>query len=146
MVRKWLGTLFIVFIAASPAFAEDTVAPDVTAPIAPRGADADRQPSRGPLLPVLYVSLAALNVYDGSSTIAALKRGAMEANPLAAGIVGRPAALWAAKTGVTAGTIVVAERLWRQHHRAQAIGMMIASNGVMAVVAAHNASVIRRMR
>ena len=69
-----------------------------------------------------------------------------EANPLAAGIVGRPAALWAAKTGVTAGTIVVAERLWRQHHRAQAIGMMIASNGVMAVVAAHNASVIRRMR
>jgi len=87
-----------------------------------------------------------LNVYDGSSTTTALKLGAAEGNPMMAGIAGHPAALWAVKAGVTAGSIVVAERLWRQHRRAAAIGMMIVSNGLMAAVAAQNASVIRRMR
>ena len=146
MVRTWLAALFIVFIVAGPAFAEDSIAPAAGDPIAPSSAAAARPTSRGPILPILYVSLAVLNVYDGSSTTTALKLGAAEGNPMMAGIAGHPAALWAVKAGVTAGSIVVAERLWRQHRRAAAIGMMIVSNGLMAAVAAQNASVIRRMR
>ena len=146
MVRTWLAALFIVFIVAGPAFAEDSIAPAVGDPIAAPIEVAARPMSRGSVLPILYVSLAVLNVYDGSSTTTALKLGAAEGNPMMAGIAGHPAALWAVKAGVTAGSIVVAERLWRQHRRAAAIGMMIVSNGLMAAVAARNASVIRRMR
>ena len=57
-------------------------------------------------------------------------------------IAGTPVALWIAKGGVTVASIYVAERLWKQHQRTKAIVMMIASNGIMAIVAAHNASVI----
>lgn len=149
MVHRWFAALFIVFIVfivASPAFAEDSIAPAAGDPIAPPGAEAARPASRGPILPILYVSLAVLNIYDGSSTTTALKRGAVEGNPAMAGIAGHPTALWAVKAGVTASSIVVAERLWRQHRRAAAIGMMIASNGLMVAVAARNGSVIRRMR
>jgi hypothetical protein len=146
MLRTWLASLFIVVIVASPAFADDITAAATGDPIGPRSTPATRPPSRGPILPMLYISLAALNVYDGSSTTRALKRGAAEANPMLVGISGNPAALWAVKAGVTAGTIVTAERLWRQHRRGAAIGMMIVSNGLMAAVAAQNASVIRRLR
>jgi len=41
------------------------------------------------------------------------------------------------------GAIYAAEQLWRQHHRGQAIAIMVASNGVMAIVAAHNAGTRR---
>lgn len=146
MVRTWFSALFIVFLVASPAVAEDAIATAAGDPIASPSAVAARPTSRGPILPILYVSFAVLNVYDGSSTTTALKLGAAEGNPIMAGIAGHPAALWAVKAGVTAGSIVVAERLWRQHRRAAAIGMMIASNGLTAVVAAQNASVIRRLR
>ncbi len=146
MVRTWFSALIIAFIVASPAFAEAAISPAAGDPVAPPSAAAARPASRGPILPILYVSLAALNVYDGSSTTTALKRGAAEGNPMMAGIAEHPAALWAAKAGVTAGSIAVAERLWRQHRRSAAIGMMFVSNGLMAVVAARNASVIRRLR
>ena len=43
-------------------------------------------------------------------------------------------------------SIYVAERLWRGHHRGQAIAMMVVSNGIMAAVAASNASIIRSQR
>ena len=36
-------------------------------------------------------------------------------------VVGNQAAMWAMKAGVTTGSIVVAERLWRQNRRVAAI-------------------------
>jgi hypothetical protein len=146
MVRTCLAVLFIVFIGASPAFAADAGAPVAGDPIAPPIVVAGRSPSRGPVLPALYVGLAALNVYDGLSTTTATKHGARERNSLMAGIAQHPVALWTVKAGVTTASIVAAERLWRQHRRGSAIGMMIVSNGLMAVVAAQNAAVIRSMR
>lgn len=101
------------------------------------------EPRRGGLLPVLYVSLAGLNAYDAYSTTKGLSRGARESNPVMRGAAGSPAAIWAIKGGVTGASIMVAERLWRAHKRPQAIGVMIISNGLMAAVAARNASVLR---
>ena len=105
-----------------------------------------RERSRGAVLPALYVGLASLNAFDAHSTTTALSRGAKEANPLMQGVAGNKAALWAMKGGVTAATIFTAERLWRSNRKMQAILMMVASNGMMAAVAAHNTSVIRQQR
>jgi hypothetical protein len=102
--------------------------------------------TRGRLLPGLYVGLAALNAYDAYSTAQGINRGATEANPLMRGVVGSQAAMWAVKGGVTASTIVLAEKLWRKNRRMQAIAVMAIANGMMAAVAARNGSVLRRQR
>jgi|ERR1051325_4806448 hypothetical protein len=133
MSRTWLTPLLIAFVAAVPslAFAGDRVSPP---------------PSRGLVLPALYVSFAALNAYDAVSTTDALKHGAVEANPLLGGIAGRQAALWAVKGGVTAASIVAAENLWRQGHKGHAIILMVATNSILTVASAHNASVLRGLK
>jgi hypothetical protein len=100
--------------------------------------------SRPAALPALYVGYAALQVYDVYSTLTALKSGGAEGNPLLTGIAGNPPALIGVKAGMTGASIFVAERLWRSHHRTQAVAFMVASNGVMAIVAAHNARSARR--
>jgi len=102
--------------------------------------------SRGAVLPTLYVSLAGLQAYDVYATTTGLRRGAVEANGVMKNVAGNPAAMWAVKAGVTTATIVIAEQLWKQHRRTAAIVTMIASNGLMAVVAARNASVLRAQR
>jgi hypothetical protein len=99
----------------------------------------------GALVP-MYTGLIGLQGYDTYSTLAALKRGGVEANPLMRGIVGRPAVLIAVKGATTLLTIYTAERLWRQDRKVAAVAVMVASNGMLAVVAAHNASVLRRLR
>jgi hypothetical protein len=91
----------------------------------------------------MYGSLAALQGYDVYSTLRAVKQGGAEANPLMAGIVRRPAAFLAIKSAATVATICMAERLWRKHRRGSAVVLMVVTNGMMAVVAAHNASVLR---
>jgi hypothetical protein len=63
-----------------------------------------------------------------------------------AGSVGQPASIWALKAATTGAAIGVAEKLWRQNRRTQAIVVMVVANGMMASVAARNASVLRRQR
>jgi hypothetical protein len=89
------------------------------------------------------MGLGMLQAYDVYSTSAALKNGAREANPAMSGLVGNPVAFVAVKTGITGVSIFAAERMWKQHQRAQALAVMAVSTGLMAVVAAHNHSVIR---
>ncbi len=101
---------------------------------------------RGALLPALYVSLVGLQAYDGYSTGRGLKNGASEANTVLGTLANHPAALWAVKGGTAFVSIYVAERLWRRHHRGQAIALMVVSNSIMAAVAASNASIIRAQR
>lgn len=96
-------------------------------------------------LPALYVSLAALQVFDGYSTTSGLSRGAQEANPMMQGPAGNKAAFWALKAGSTAASIWLAERMWKTN-RVGAIVTMVAVNGVMATVAARNASVLKTLR
>ncbi len=126
-----------------PASAEE--APGAAAPAIVVPARVERALSRPARLPALYVSFAALQAYDVYSTRQALAGGAREVNPLMQGVVGNPAAFWALKAGVTAGTIMAAERLWKTN-KAAAIGLMVASNGIAAMVAARNARTLRQLR
>ena len=101
-------------------------------------------PAKRPaMLPVLYASLAGLQAYDVYSTHQALALGAREANPLMAGVAGSTTGMVVVKTVSTATTIVLAERLWRKN-KVAAILTMVAANGVMAAVAAHNARVVQQ--
>lgn len=123
---------------------DETAAPKLTVRIVTEpGA---RPAARPGMLAPLYVSLAALQAYDGYSTLKGVDRGARETNVLVGGLAGNPAAFWAVKAGSTAVSIYFAERLWREHRRAEAITVMIVTNGVMAAIAARNAAVLRSPR
>ena len=100
-------------------------------------------PTRGGLLPSLYVGLIGLEAYDGYSTTRGLKHGAVESNTLLRRMAANPTALWAVKGGATFVSIYMAERLWRQNHRGRAVALMVITNGLMAAVALNNASVLR---
>lgn len=103
-------------------------------------------PARPSVLPVLYASYAALQVYDVYSTRQALSRGAREANPLMQPVVGSQGAFWAVKASATIGTIAAAERLWKKDRKAAAIAVLVVSNGIAALVAARNAGTLRGQR
>lgn len=111
-----------------------------------RSADRPTAVVRGPMLPLLYGTLAGLQAYDGWSTVRAARLGATEANPVVAGLSSNPGAMWAMKVGATMVSVYAAEHLWRQHRRTQAIVTMVAVNGLMAVVAAHNGSAMRGLQ
>jgi uncharacterized protein DUF5658 len=126
---------------ASPLFAKMVMPSSVDWSPSARMSDA-----RGPMLPLLYGSLISLQAFDGYSTTRGLQHGAVESNGLMASLATHTTSLWAVK-GVTAfASIYVAERLWRQHRRGQAIAVMIASNAMMAAVAANNAAIVRHLR
>ena len=157
MFRMTAALLLAFAMSVMPAFAaEPEVGPGAlaTAVAPPLAGDAGLSlvpvefggPSRGTLLPALYVGLAGLNAFDAYTTSWGVAHGAVEANAMMRGVASNAPALWAVKGSITAGTIIVAERLWRQNRRASAIAVMVLSNGMMAVVAARNASVIRQLR
>src|SRR5918993_4904654 len=72
----------------------------------------------------LYTSFGLLQALDAHSTSRALASGAVESNGLVAGIADRPILLMGAKTAVTAGTIVLMERLRKRHPKAAMLTMM----------------------
>src|SRR5690348_17829152 len=76
------------------------------------------------LLP-LYGGYAMLQVLDIASTWRAIDRGAAEANGAMAGVTRHPAAMLAVKAAATAGTILLAERIWPRN-RVAAVLMMAA--------------------
>ncbi len=134
-------------LAGTPAAASERDAPPASAAAEPPMVFvAAPNPSRGAVLPFLYAGLAGLQSYDIYSTHEALRRGAVERNPIMAGAVGSQAVMFGVKAAVTTATIVTAERLWRQHRRTQAIVTLVAANSVMAAVAANNAAVLRGMK
>jgi len=102
--------------------------------------------TRPRILPALYTSYAALQAYDVYSTRQALAVGAREGNPLMQGVVGNASGFVALKASMAAGTILAAERLWKNDRKAAAIGVMIASNAVSALVAGRNARALRQVR
>jgi hypothetical protein len=104
------------------------------------------QPRRPLMLPALYAGSAALQGYDAYSTLSVLKHGGIEANPLMKGLVKSPAAFIALKAGMATVSIVAAEKMWKNNNRVGAIATMLVSNGFMAYVAAHNASVLKRVQ
>ena len=161
MRRTLVGSLVGLLLMTSSVFAADdqtttTVTPAIAAaattlvrpdlaanlPVAPRIA----APHRPLVLPSLYAGSALLQGYDAYSTLTALKNGATEANPLMKGITKSPVAFIGLKAGVTMMSIMAAERMWKDNNRVGAVLTMVASNGLMAAVAAHNAAVLQRVR
>lgn len=100
--------------------------------------------SRGKAISSLYVSLGVLQAMDVYTTMSALNKGAREANPMMAGVAGSPGGLVAAKVAATAGTILLAERVWKKN-RVAAIGLLAALNSVTAIVVANNMNVARQL-
>jgi hypothetical protein len=146
MFRTCLVSSLSIFLVAVPAFAAERGGPaaDETGPSIVLSAEPHA--SRGPILPVLYGTLAGLQAYDGWSTVRATTHGANEANPFMVGVASNSGAMWAVKAGSTMASIYAAESLWRRHHRAEALVMMVVVNGAMATIAARNASVIRGLK
>ncbi len=101
-------------------------------------ADAERPPALMPL----YVSFAALQVFDAHSTTRAIRRGASEANPVMRGLADKPAGMLAVKAAGTAGVIYAGEKMWRRNKTA-AVVFMLAANSALAWVVQHNYRAVR---
>lgn len=162
LAASMLGTL----LTAAPVFAADETkvpalsrsAETIVSTAAPVARSTDRPAAidfsarttygvaRPSALPGLYIASAALQGYDTYSTMSALRNGAHEANPLMKTVVKSPATFVAMKASVTAASIMAAERLWKNNHRMGAIGLMVASNVVMGIVAANNARVLSSVK
>jgi hypothetical protein len=138
------AAVLLLTVAVTPALAEDVIV--VTGQQIPNAAKVRESVSRPALLPALYASYAGLQAYDIYSTRQALSRGAREANPLMQGTAGSNAGMIALKLSATVGTIVAAERMWKNNNKVGAIAVLVASNGVAAIVAARNASTLRQLR
>jgi hypothetical protein len=154
MIRSLLVASLGLVLFAAPVIAGDEevlVAKTIAGSVAARPdvrsfGGAELHTSRPAVLPVMYVTLGALQAYDGWSTVHAVNLGATESNPALAGVASNSGAMWAVKAGATVASIYAAERLWRRHRRTEAIITMVAVNSVMAMVAVHNASVVRGLR
>ncbi len=103
---------------------------------------ATKRPS---LLPALYASFAGLQVADFVSTRQGLSSGARETNPLMRQVVGSNAGFIAMKAGAAAGSIFIAERMWKKNPAA-AIATMVAMNSLYGIVVARNYSVVRGLK
>ena len=103
-------------------------------------------PSRPAALMPLYIGGIGLQAYDGYSTLRGVRQGNPETNPLVGSLADRPVAFWTVKAVTTGLSILLTEQLWRDNHRKQAIVWMIVADGVMAAVAARNASLIHSAR
>src|SRR5262245_7687226 len=99
----------------------------------------ERRPAA--LIP-LYASFVALQMLDMHSTRYALDRGAVERNPAINGLTGTTVGMAAVKAAGTAGVIFFSEKL-RSNNKAAAVGMMIATNSMMAWVVQHNYRSVR---
>jgi hypothetical protein len=126
MVRS-LGALMIVLLTAAGASAQS-----------PARAPEQKRPS---LLVPLYASQAVLNGLDVHSTMTALRAGNVEGNPVMRGLT--PKQMLGMKAASSASTILITEKLWRRH-RAAAVGLMVASNVSLAVIAARNYRIAER--
>lgn len=106
-------------------------------PVQPLGR---RNPSA--LLNSLYVSTAVMQALDMHSTLQAFKAGAVEGNPLMAGIAKNPGTFMAAKAAVAASTILAARQIAKKS-RVGAVVTMVAINSAYAMIVSHNYSLAR---
>jgi hypothetical protein len=133
-------TVTNAFLSARAA-EEQLAAPGSLARPTPATFDA---PSRGDMtLRSLYATTATMQMLDVHSTVKALGRGAVEANPLMSGIVQHRAAFVAAKAGLAAVTIYATRRMAR-NNKVGAIATMIAMNSAYAMIVANNYRIAHR--
>jgi len=95
------------------------------------------------LLPVLYVTLGALQGMDYYTTQKGLGLGAHETNAIVRNST--KGTFLAMKAGSTAVTILIAEKMWKKN-KAGAIALMLATNVVYGAVVANNTRVIGQLQ
>jgi len=132
LVTRILSMIALVGASASPVCAQEPEEPHAST-------------ARAALVG-LAAGAASLHAYDVYTTLTGLNGGAVEANPAMRAVARRPAALVAVKAGVAASSILASAHLWKRHHRKAAVILLGVTNGAMAAVAVHNASVLRSMR
>jgi len=97
------------------------------------------------LLSSLLVSTVVMQALDVHSTYQALGRGAVEANPLMAGVTGNKGAFLATKAAVAVSTVLAARHMAKRN-KVVAIATLVAINSAYAVVVDHNYRVARGLR
>jgi len=103
------------------------------------------RPGHSKLLSSLMVSTVVLQALDVHSTYQALGQGAVEANPVMAGVTGNKAAFIATKAAVATATVLAAKHLGRRN-KVAAIATLVAINSAYAFVVDHNYRVARGLR
>jgi hypothetical protein len=117
LVTRILSMIALVGAIASPVSAQE-------------GEEPHASPARAALVG-LAAGSASLQAYDVYTTLAALNRGAVEANPAMRAVARRPAALVAVKAGVATSSILASAHLWKQHHRKAAVLLLGITNGAV---------------
>jgi hypothetical protein len=154
MVRSkavWGGTMaFVMAVSvAGPASAETlgtapmrpAVRPGVVSTHIVRAAEP--RPGDSKVLPVLFGTYAALQVLDVKSTTAAVRNGAVEANPMVGSMSQSTGQFLAYKAATTAVTYAVVKTIEKKSKKA-AVVTMVVLNGVTAAVVANNVKNARR--
>jgi hypothetical protein len=169
MSRTIVAAGLLLAVAAAPAFAQDVpnrsalaalaLSSAAVAPTASETAAAATDEQQAPALSrprfgsrtgsavmfSLYATTATMQALDVHSTIRAIDRGAVEANPLMGGLVNNRPAFIATKAAVAAGTIFAAREVAKKNKVAAAI-TLIAINSAYAYVAHHNYKLARQLR
>jgi hypothetical protein len=164
MSRRLVVVLsFVVagLVGVSPAAAQDRVHLDLSTALAasvaapPAAGPAQqlpvayesefRRPGPSPLMTSLYASTAVMQALDVHSTLRALDRGAVEANPLMAGTARNKAAFIAIKAGVALSTVMAARNMSKRN-KVAAVLTLVAINSAYAMIVNHNYKVARGLR
>ena len=132
----------------APAAAQ--TAPSISLAAATHGALAGREAGRSHDEPVaeldrgqdgavlaMYLATIATQMLDVHSTLHAVERGAVDANPVVRGLVGNPAAFVSVKAAVGVGVAYATHRIARRN-RTAGIVASIAINSACLMIAAHN--------
>jgi hypothetical protein len=128
----------LIATAVTAAPAPVVVVHSLRAAPAPEAWTVDRPASGRPkALPAMYAALGAMQAFDVYSTRRALTSGAVEANPLMRGAAKSSGTMLAVKALSTAGTILIAERMWKKN-RTGAVILLAVVNGATAAVAVRN--------
>lgn len=149
------------FVGVSPAAAQERVQLDLSTALAastvvpPVVLRADqlpvnfesefRRPGPSTLMTSLYASTAVMQALDVHSTLRALDRGAVEANPLMSGATGNKAMFIALKAGVAFSTVMAARNMSKRN-KVAAVLTLVAVNSAYAMIVNHNYKVARGLR
>ena len=100
------------------------------------------QPHRSQALRSLYTTTAIMQALDVHSTMLALDRGGVEANPLMAGVTKNKTAFIVTKAAVATGTILAA-RSMSKRNKVAAIVSLVALNTAYGFIVQNNYKIAR---
>lgn len=104
----------------------------------------DHDPRRT-VLSSLHAITGVVQTYDGLLTLRVLRAGGVETNPLVKPMAGNEKAMIGLKVAAAVATVIGSEQLWKNGHKLGAILASVAANSAMAMVAHHNAGVLRQL-